>query len=327
MPFGRRHPDDISTVTRFSVPIYTAGETAGFSAVIHGLAHGVWYGLALVVLNGSEYMHVTKSLLEVLDESADVDARESYSRRLMLSLPGLPAGEYTIRLSVFDLFQIWIQDFDQGDHQGLKHRSMGTLAAGSWKQEWLVSTTVKKLHVQESGAGSASTEHGNKMGLEELSAESEPGLLTREHEGQVRQFGEVPQYEDEEWVVQSDRSSSSSTSSRLSACALASAELGSRPRSKHPEDVLLTLETDAHIKTDSDGVHLEVHLGANTLLSDAAAYILNVAGEKIKFQSGDLALHPPTPTRPLFLLRKHVHQLQRLCDVINTTTSLLIFLK
>jgi len=227
MPFGRRHPDDISTVTRFSVPIYTAGETAGFSAVIHGLAHGVWYGLALVVLNGSEYMHVTKSLLEVLDESADVDARESYSRRLMLSLPGLPAGEYTIRLSVFDLFQIWIQDFDQGDHQGLKHRSMGTLAAGSWKQEWLVSTTVKKLHVQESGAGSASTEHGNKMGLEELSAESEPGLLTREHEGQVRQFGEVPQYEDEEWVVQSDRSSSSSTSSRLSACALASAELGS----------------------------------------------------------------------------------------------------
>jgi hypothetical protein len=265
----------------------------------------------LVVLNGSDYMHATKSLLEVLDDSADVDARESYSRSLLLSLPGLPPGEYTIRLSVFDLFQIWIQDFDQG----LKHRSMGTLAAGSWKQEWLVSTTVKKLHVQESGAGSASTEHGSKMGLEELSAESEQGLLTREHEGQVRQFGEVPQYEDEEWVVQSDRSSSSSTSSRLSACALASAELGSRPRSKHPEDVLLTISKDAPIKTDSDGVHLEVHLGANTLLSDAAANILTVAGEKIKFHSGDLALHPPTPIRPLFLLRKHL-----VSTIYNTVT-------
>jgi len=98
-----------------------------------------------VVLNGSDYMHGTESLLEVLDESADVDARESYSRRLSLALPGLPAGEYTIRLSVFDLFQIWIQDFDQG----LKHRSMGTLGAGSWKEEWLVSTTVQNLHVRK----------------------------------------------------------------------------------------------------------------------------------------------------------------------------------
>jgi hypothetical protein len=140
------HPDDIAMVTRFSVPTCTAGETAGFSAVIHGLAHGVRYGLALEVLNGSDYMHGTESLLEVLDESADVDARESYSRRLLLSLPGLPAGEYTIRLSVFDLFQIWIQDFDQG----LKHRSMGTLAAGSWTQEWLVSKTVQNLHVRKS---------------------------------------------------------------------------------------------------------------------------------------------------------------------------------
>ena len=139
------HPHDIATATLFSVPICTAGETAGFSAVIHGLAHGVWYGLALVVLNGSDYMHGTESLLEVLDESADVDARESYSRRLSLALPGLLAGEYTIRLSVFDLFQIWIQDFDQG----LKHRSMGTLAAGSWKEEWLVSTTVQNLHVRK----------------------------------------------------------------------------------------------------------------------------------------------------------------------------------
>jgi hypothetical protein len=139
------HPHDIATATRFSVPICTAGETAGFSVVIHGLAHGVWYGLALVVLNGSDYMHGTESLLEVLDESADVDARESYSRRLSLALPGLPAGEYTIRLSVFDLFQIWIQDFDQG----LKHRSMGTLGAGSWKEEWLVSTTVQNLHVRK----------------------------------------------------------------------------------------------------------------------------------------------------------------------------------
>ena len=76
---------------------------------------------------------------------ADVDARESYSRRLSLALPGLLAGEYTIRLSVFDLFQIWIQDFDQG----LKHRSMGTLGAGSWKEEWLVSTTVQNLHVRK----------------------------------------------------------------------------------------------------------------------------------------------------------------------------------
>jgi hypothetical protein len=32
------HPHDIATATRFSVPICTAGETAGFSAVIHGLA-------------------------------------------------------------------------------------------------------------------------------------------------------------------------------------------------------------------------------------------------------------------------------------------------
>ena len=41
------------------------------------------------------------------------------------------------------------------------------------------------------------------MGLEELIAESEQGSQTREHEGQARQFGEVPQYENEEWVLQS----------------------------------------------------------------------------------------------------------------------------
>jgi hypothetical protein len=86
----------------------------------------------------------------------------------------------------------------------------------------------------------------------------------------------------------------------LSACTLASAELGSGPHSKHPEDVLLTISKDAQIKTDSDGVHLQVHLGANTLLSDAAVYILNVAGEKIEFHSGDLALPPPTTTQKTF---------------------------
>jgi predicted anti-sigma-YlaC factor YlaD len=229
----QEHPDDIAVTTLFSVPIYTAGETAGFSAVIHGLAHGVRYGLALEVLNGSDYMHITVSLLEVLDESADVDAQESYSRGLSLALPGLPAGEYKIRLSVFDLFQIWIQDFDQG----LKHRSMGTLAAGDLTQERLVSTRLQNHHVQEEpSTRSASKEHGSTVGLEEHSAESEQGLQTTEHEGQVRQFehegpvrqskshveigggvshgehegkvrqsGEMPQYENEEWVVQSER--------------------------------------------------------------------------------------------------------------------------
>jgi hypothetical protein len=228
------HPDDIAVATRFSVPTYTAGETQEFSAAIHGLVHGVRYGLELVVLNGSDYLHIlrTESILEVLDASADVDARETYSRGLSLALPGLPAGEYKIRLSVFDLFQIWIQDFDQG----LKHRSMDTLATGDWTQESLICYKVQKLHVQESGTGSSSKDHGIKVGLEEHSAESEQGLQTIDHERQVRQFehegpvrqfkshvetgggvshgenegqvrqsGEAPQYINEEWVVQSER--------------------------------------------------------------------------------------------------------------------------
>jgi len=83
----------------------------------------------------------------------------------------------------------------------------------------------------------------------------------------------------------------------LSACALASAKLGSGPHSKHPEDVLLTITADARLKTNPAGVHLQVHIfRASTLLSDAAVYILNVVGELINFHSGDLALHPPTPT-------------------------------
>ena len=152
------HPDEITTSLFFRAPACTAGETAEFVTRVHGLAHGVRYGLLVMVLSGENKMHVNESVLEVLEESAEVDAKESYSRYLSLQLPELPAGDYTIRLSVLDMFQLWIEDFERGPQERGKH--LLDAGRGDRTRELMVSTMVQNLHVQEAVTRSASPRVG-----------------------------------------------------------------------------------------------------------------------------------------------------------------------
>ena len=205
------HPDEIATSIFFRAPACAAGETAEFLARVHGLAHAVRYGLLVMVLSGANKMHVNESVLEVLEESAEADARESYSRYLSLQLPELPAGDYTIRLSVLDMFQLWNEDFERGP----EGRKKDLLDSEDRTRELMVSTMVQNLHVQEAVTRSASSRVGREpeegLGQDAMEQFNQEGLVqdtieqVDEEEGlgqdAMEQVDEDAQAEwQEEWV-------------------------------------------------------------------------------------------------------------------------------